>query len=400
MAEAEQKARGGRRDRDDRERGWQRDRRERSLSRERRRSRSRERRERSRSGSRTRRRRSRSSDRRARRRNSRDRDSRSRSRERRSRSRERKRSRSPATASSKLKGSSSRFMKPGDMDTSDRSRYIGTSLNHFSSFVASATGFLQTLVDAPNFVTHYRRRSPERTSSWRKPGFMKAGESRNSPPKRRDSPPRRRRRRSSSSASSSSGASENERRPSKKFTKPEVQSRFYPTVFTKVCTFSGGCHVSFSFSERKRTNVSSLCRIPMTTALLGPRAAKLRRPLGGRNSRPSHSLRRTSRENTVPVTQVWTRRIAHCTNPLPQLVLQEKVRKGILSFLAESESESDHSEAQEQKAEETVVILSEDEMNKLGAKIMKAELMGNQVTNKFSGKEAKSFEKKTNDGRE
>ena len=49
-----------------------------------------------------------------------------------------------------------------------------------------------------------------------------------------------------------------------------------------------------------------------------------------------------------------------------------------------SDSESDHSESQETKEEPPVVILSEDEMNKLGAKIMKAELMGNQVNDECS----------------
>ncbi len=53
-------------------------------------------------------------------------------------------------------------------------------------------------------------------------------------------------------------------------------------------------------------------------------------------------------------------------------------------YSAESQSDSSDSSSQSDtgksgEEETALVILSEDEMNKLGAKIMKAELMGNQV---------------------
>lgn len=55
----------------------------------------------------------------------------------------------------------------------------------------------------------------------------------------------------------------------------------------------------------------------------------------------------------------------------------------ILDSSSESSSEDDDSDRRSSKkpVETPVVILSEKEMNELGAKILKADLMGNEVSN-------------------
>ena len=75
------------------------------------------------------------------------------------------------------------------------------------------------------------------------------------------------------------------------------------------------------------------------------------------------------------------RQVFHCMLKLSKRLIFIYFTIESDSGSSESDSESSHSESQKEP-EEAVVVLTEDEMNKLGAKIMKAELMGNQVVNR------------------